>query len=154
MEGYDNYNIEVNFIDAISTSVTYSVLSRCGVDPGGYFEHEDFLPVFDFNTADTISELGTAVSEINQQILREIERTIKNYERSKNVERTENHDIADLHEGRGLLPSEHNLPRNECDLRQVRNDESGLSEETQNGTLEQADTSREAAQEWSGARPM
>lgn len=144
LEGYDSYNIRVNFINAVSVSATYSVLSRCGLEPDEYFEHEDFLPIFDFNTVDTISELGTAVSGINQQILREIEITIKNYERAKLAERTENYDRTDLHEERGLLPSEPELSRNGADLRQVRNDEGGLSEEVQDRALEQNDTPRGA----------
>ena len=144
LEGYDSYNIRVNFINAVSVSATYSVLSRCGLEPDEYFEHEDFLPIFDFNTVDTISELGTAVSGINQQILREIEITIKNYERERNAERTENYDRTDLHEERGLLHSEPDLSRNGADLRQVRDDEGGLSQEAQDRTLEQNDTSRRA----------
>lgn len=144
LEGYDGYNIKVKFIDAVSVSATYAVLSRCGFDPGEYFEHEDFLSIFDFNTVDTISELGTATSEINQQILRSIEITIKNYVRAKLAERTENYDRTDLHEERRLLSSEHDLSPNGSDLRQVRNDERGLSETAQAGTLEQADTPRGA----------
>ena len=144
LEGYDGYNIKVKFIDAVSVSATYAVLSRCGFDPGEYFEHEDFLSIFDFNTVDTISELGTATSEINQQILRSIEITIKNYEREKLAERTENYDRTDLHEERRLLSSEPDLSPNGSDLRQVRNDERRLSETAQAGTLEQADTPRRA----------
>ena len=143
LEGYDRYNIRYNFINAVSVSTTYSALSRCGADPDGYFEREDFLPVFDFNTAETISELGTAVSGINQQILREIERTVKIYERARLAERTDNHERTDLHEERGLLHSEPQLSRNEGDIRKLRDDESGLSERAQNGLVEQADASGE-----------
>lgn len=76
LEGYDEYNIQVNFIEAVNVSAMYAVLSRCGLEPDEYFEHEDFLTVFDFNTEDTIAELGTATSQINQRILRDIELTI------------------------------------------------------------------------------
>ncbi|MCD8391281.1 MAG: DEAD/DEAH box helicase, partial [Firmicutes bacterium] len=68
LEGYDGYNIRVKFVDAVTVSTTYSVLSRCGIDPNDYLEPEDFQPIFDFNTVDTISELGAAVSGINQDI--------------------------------------------------------------------------------------
>ncbi|MGN0182842.1 MAG: phage portal protein [Candidatus Ornithomonoglobus sp.] len=113
---YTPISISPKFIDAVSVSATYAVLSRCGFDPGEYFEHEDFLSIFDFNTVDTISELGTATSEINQQILRSIEITIKNYERAKLAERTENYDRTDLHEERRLLSSEPHLSPNGSDL--------------------------------------
>ena len=142
LEGYDEYNIQVNFIEAVNVSAMYAVLSRCGLEPDEYFEHEDFLTVFDFNTEDTIAELGTATSQINQRILRDIELTIKNYERARLAERNDENDRTDLHETRGLLPAEPDLSRNETDLRQVRDDAGGLSEEPQAGTLEQDDTSR------------
>jgi hypothetical protein len=54
-------------------------MSRCGLNPGDYFEHEDFLSVFDFNTRDTIAALGSFISNTSEQILRQIEITIKNY---------------------------------------------------------------------------
>ena len=142
LEGYDEYNIQVNFIEAVNVSAMYAVLSRCGLEPDEYFEHEDFLTVFDFNTEDTIAELGTATSQINQRILRDIELTIKNYERAKLKERNDENDRTDLHETRGLLPPEPDLSRNESDLRQIRNDERGILEGTQAGTLEQDDSSR------------
>ena len=135
LEVYDDYNIEVKFIDAVSTSVTYYVLSRCGFDSSEYFEHEDFLSIFDFNTVETISELGLATSEINQQILRSIEITIKNHERTKLLERNESYDRTELHETRGLSSSEPKLSDNGSDIREIRNDENGLPEETQGGTL-------------------
>ena len=47
-----------------------------------YFEHEDFLDIFDFNTQAAANVLGTAVSEMSSQIFREIERTIRTYEKT------------------------------------------------------------------------
>ena len=57
------------------------MLSRCGMQPGEYFEHEDFLNVFDFNTPQTVAALGTAISQSSELVLGQIEVTIKNYER-------------------------------------------------------------------------
>ena len=71
LEDYDEYNIEVEFVEAVNVSAMYAVLSRCDLEPDEYFEHEDFLTVFDFNTEGTIAELGTATSIINQRILRD-----------------------------------------------------------------------------------
>ena len=47
------------------------ILSRCGLEPAGYFDHEDFLSIFDFNTPEAVAALGTAVSQSNQQVLRQ-----------------------------------------------------------------------------------
>lgn len=68
LEEYDEFNIGVAFRNAAEVSITYSLLSRCGLDPDDYFEHEDFMSVFDFNTPATAGALGTAVSGINQQM--------------------------------------------------------------------------------------
>ena len=103
LEEYDDYNIEVAFKNAAAVSITYSLMSRCGMQPEDHFEHEDFFSIFDFNTPRTVAALGTAVSEINEQVLRQIEVTIRNYEREHSAERTAEHgEQPDLHEERGL----------------------------------------------------
>ena len=103
LEEYDDYNVGASFRNAASTSITYTLMSRCGIDPEQYFGHEDFLSVFDWNTPAAVSALGTAVSEVSEQVLRHIEVTIKRYEREKITERSQNHgEQADLHTERGL----------------------------------------------------
>ena len=103
LEEYDDYNIEVAFKNAAAVSITYSLMSRCGMQPEDHFEHEDFFSIFDFNTPRTVAALGTAVSEINEQVLRQIEVTIRNYEREHSAERTAAHgEQPDLHEERRL----------------------------------------------------
>ena len=103
LEEYDDYNIEVAFKNAAAVSITYSLMSRCGMQPEDHFEHEDFFSIFDFNTPRTVAALGTAVSEINEQVLRQIEVTIRNYEREHSAERTAAHgEQPDLHDERRL----------------------------------------------------
>ena len=91
LNGYDEDNIRMAFKTAASTSITYALMARCGFSPDGYFEPEDFMPVFDFNTPAAVSVLGTAVSEISQRVLRQIEITVKRHERERRAERTEEH---------------------------------------------------------------
>ena len=98
LEDYDDFNVGVAFRNAATVSITYSLMSRCGLHPEEYFEHEDFLSIFDWNTPSAVAALGTAVSEINQQVLRQIEVTIRNYER----ERSYDNERTDLHQERGL----------------------------------------------------
>ena len=106
LEEYDDYNIEVAFKNAAAVSITYSLMSRCGMQPEDHFEHEDFFSIFDFNTPRTVAALGTAVSEINEQVLRQIEVTIRNYEREHSAERTAEHgEQSDLHDERRLHDS-------------------------------------------------
>ena len=101
LDDYDEFNTEVQFRNAAKVSITYMLMSRCGLEPEAYLEPEDFMPVFDFNTPAAVAALGTAVSEISQQVLRQIEVAIRNYER----ERRQNHDRIDLHEERRLPDS-------------------------------------------------
>ena len=106
LEEYDDYNIEVAFKNAAVVSITYSLMSRCGMQPEDHFEHEDFFSIFDFNTPRTVAALGTAVSEINEQVLRQIEVTIRNYEREHSAERMAEHgEQPDLHDERRLHDS-------------------------------------------------
>ena len=75
--------------------------SRCR-----YARLSDFFSIFDFNTPRTVAALGTAVSEINEQVLRQIEVTIRNYEREHSAERTAEHgEQPDLHDERRLHDS-------------------------------------------------
>ena len=128
LEGYDEFNIGVQFRNAATVSITYSLLSRCGLEPETHFDHEDFLSIFDFNTPEAVAALGTAVSQSNQQVLRQIGITIQNYERAKAAERSATHgEQPDLHEER-RLPD----PRPEAGGDEtpgpVREDAPGLSE--------------------------
>ena len=123
LEEYDDYNIEVAFKNAAAVSITYSLMSRCGMQPEDHFEHEDFFSIFDFNTPRTVAALGTAVSEINEQVLRQIEVTIRNYEREHSAERTAEHgEQPDLHPERGLPDSRPEHPNHGAAPRQVRAD--------------------------------
>ena len=67
LEEYDDLNIAVQFKSAATVSIAYALMSRCGLEPERYFQHEDFMSIFDFNTPATVGALGAAVSQINQQ---------------------------------------------------------------------------------------
>ena len=99
LEEYDDLNVAVQFKSAATVSIAYALMSRCGLEPERYFQHEDFMSIFDFNTPATVGALGAAVSQINQQVLRQIGVTIQNYEREHIAERSITHgEQPDLHE--------------------------------------------------------
>jgi len=152
MEEYDDFNVGVAFRNAATVSITYSLMSRCGLEPENYFEHEDFLSIFDFNTPATVAALGTAVSEINQRVLRQVEVTIKNYEREHSAERTEDNGRADLYAERGLPDSRPEPERDGAAVRQIREDAEDLSSGAAPRPLEQADSEREAVPAPAGDR--
>ena len=153
LEDYDEFNIGAAFRNAAVVSTTYALLSRCGMQPGDYFEHEDFLNVFDFNTPQTVAALGTAISQSSELVLRQIEVTIKNYEREKIAERSESHERTDLHPQRGLSDSRPEPDRAAASpAGQVRQDAEGLLEGASSGAVEQPAAVREAVSPSAGDR--
>ena len=151
--GYDDFNVGVAFRSVATVSITYSLMSRCGLDPENHFEHEDCLNIFDFNTPEA-AELGTAVSRINGQVLREIEVTIKNYEREKIAERSQSHDRTDLHEERGLPDSRSDADRDggSKTAGQVRETAQDLASGAQTGAVQPFEPVGEAVPAPSGDR--
>lgn len=153
LEEFDELNIEMAFRDAASFSIAYALFSRCGLDPGEYFSPEDFRPVFDFNTPDAVTALGTAVSGSSEQVLRQIEVIIKNYERSQRMER------RGLYGERSELPAGGGLPaariRNENTINfgQIWTDEGAVSEGGTPGAVQPPDSQREADGPPGGNRP-
>ena len=146
LEDYDELNIEVQFKAAATVSIAYALMSRCGLEPEQYFSHEDFMPIFDFNTPATIGALGTAVSQINQQVLRQIGVTIQNYEREAMQERRTHHEEShELHPERRLSDSRPEADRTAGEAPgQVRQDAESVPEGTPAPDLQSAAADREA----------
>ncbi len=146
LEEYDDYNVGVAFKNAATVSTAYTLMSRCGLNPEDYFEHEDFLSVFDFNTRDTIAALGSVISNTSEQVLRHIEITIKNYEREASLqqqaERTNDYaEQPELHADRGLPDPQPDAERNRIEAPgQVRSDAEAVSAGAQTGAVEPHDT--------------
>ena len=140
LEGYHDYDKGVAFINAATVSTTYALLSRCGLAADAHFDPEEFMPVFDFNTPQTVFALGSAVSEISEKVLRSIEVTIKKYEREKLSERSQENERTDLHTQRGLLDSQSEpVPAGEQAPGQVREDAESIPSGASPGAVEQPD---------------
>ena len=146
LEEYDDLNIEVQFKSAATVSIAYALMSRCGLDTEQYFQHEDFMPIFDFNTPATVGALGAAVSQINQQVLRQIGVTVQHYEREQFAERSVTHgEQPDLHEERRLPDSRPEPERTAGEAPgQVRQDAESVPEGTPAPDLQPAVADREA----------
>ncbi len=136
LEEYDEFNVGAAFRNAAEVSVSYSLMLRCGLEPENYFEHEDFMSVFDFNTPETAGALGTAVSGINQQVLREIGAAIRNYEREQIAERSMAHG-NDVQAERRLSDPGHQTERTGYEThREVRSAEEAVSAGASTDSLE------------------
>ena len=143
LNGYDEDNIRMAFKTAASTSITYALMARCGFSPDGYFEPEDFMPVFDFNTPAAVSVLGTAVSEISQRVLRQIEITVKRHERERRAERTEEHgEQPDLQDQRRISDPRPEPARESAEPAawQIRTDAANVSPGASPDSLESDDS--------------
>ena len=102
---YDESGQEFQFKSAAAISILYTVLERCGLEPDGHFDRDDFQAIFSFSTPAAVYALGTAVSECSRDVLRNIERTVKTTIRRRNAERSQHEyeqQERDLLDHRGL----------------------------------------------------
>ena len=102
---YDEAGVEMQFKSAAAISVTYTLLERCGFEPAGWFDKDDFQAIYNFSTPDSVYALGAAVSDMSREVLRNIERTVKTTIRRRNVERSQyeyEQQERDLLDRRGL----------------------------------------------------
>ena len=135
-DDYDSSGKELQFKAAATMSVTYTLLERCGFEPEGYFDKDDFQAIHTFSTPDAVYALGAATSDISREVLRKIERTVKTTTRRRNVERMEEYEQqSELHEDRGLPAPEPDPQPAEEPAGQVRQDAPELSETAAPGSV-------------------
>ena len=109
---YDEAGVEMQFKSAAAISVTYTLLERCGIEPAGWFDKDDFRAIHEFSTPDSVYALGAAVSDMSREVLRNIERTVKTTIRRRNAERSQyeyEQQERDLLDRRGLPAPEPDL---------------------------------------------
>ncbi len=102
---YDEAGQEFQFKSAAAISVLYTILERCGFEPDGHFDQDDFQAIYNFSTSDAVFALGAAVSDMSREVLRNIERTVKTTIRRRNNERSQyeyEQQERDLLDRRGL----------------------------------------------------
>ena len=119
---YDDAGQELQFKSAAAISIMYTILERCGFEPEGYFDRDDFQAIYDFSTPDAVYALGTAVSDCSRDVLRNIERTVKTTIRRRNNERSQHEyeQQSELHADRGLFSPEPDPASAEDPAGQVR----------------------------------
>ena len=126
---YDELNLELAFRNTATTGVQYILLSRCGLAEEHRFEPEDFATILEWNTPQALTALGTAVSEISEEVLRSIEREARNVERSR--------PYAELQNGEWLSDSRSDHPERAGDAGQVRQAAQGVSDGAQKDDVQQ-----------------
>ena len=136
-DDYDSSGKELQFKAATTMSVTYTLLERCGFEPEGYFDKDDFQAIHTFSTPDTVYALGAAVSDISREVLRTVERAVKTTIRRRNNERSQHEyeQQSELHADRGLSSPEPDPASAEDPAGQVWQDAPELSETAAPGAV-------------------
>ena len=135
---YDEAGVEMQFKSAAAISVTYTLLERCGFEPTGWFDKDDFQAIYNFSTPDSVYALGAAVSDMSREVLRNIERTVKTTIRRRNNERSQHEyeQQSELHADRGLSSPEPDPPSAEDPAGQVRQAAPDVSDESSPGAVQ------------------
>ena len=147
LESLDESKLKSYLRKSVASSVGYMLMHRCGIDPDRYYSFLDFVHVMDFNTEETIQALGTASSDISENILREVEKSVRSqvrtfaqsskreYDtgRNTNNERSTNHG-TELH-STGRLSGPRPETAGGTQDRQVRNASENLPATEQEGDL-------------------
>ena len=143
---YDEAGVEMQFKSAAAMSVTYTLLERCGFEPTGWFDKDDFQAIYNFSTPDAVFALGAAVSDMSREVLRNIERTVKTTIRRRNAERSQyeyEQQERDLLDHRGLpVPEPDPEPAPEA-AGQVRQAAPDVPDEPSPGTVQHDAPERE-----------
>ena len=166
LEELDELNVEIRLRDTLSSSIAYTLLSRCGADMEIWAEELNFEYISDFNTPKIISVLGSATSELCRPILVDIGKTVTEYNKKiakepernnpekglaktegtgynynqTNVRYNKKEDVAyetDIRENRGLSGSKPDSGRADgTAAHEIRQDAEEIPERTPEGDLQ------------------
>ena len=76
LDGLEERDIESILKITAMASVSYMIMTRCGIDPKNEMDLQDFSYINYFNSQETVTVLGQAVSDIAEMTLREIAKTV------------------------------------------------------------------------------
>lgn len=152
IENISNEEIETMLITTTWASVSYMLMTRCGINAKEQIQEKEFSYIKYFNNQEILTTLGASVSDIAEMGLREIARTVANLQKNeklknRTVEKIDNEIYSKdnekvkggnengrenrIHETRGLLHAQLNNEKRENTNREIRSDEIQLSEESQ-----------------------
>lgn len=173
LSGMDDVNLDLRFRQTAKASVVYMIMQRMGLRADDVIDEYDLQYIRDFNTPETMSILGNAVSTIAEDALRDIARTIHNEkkrekfaekensvyndnEKNKNdvqEERTDENDKRNtIHESRRLSNAELDSTGGGTSDRQIRNDAENIPENTASDTVLPTDDERRTPETLGGDR--
>ncbi|WP_154653095.1 SNF2-related protein [Faecalispora sporosphaeroides] len=143
-EGYNRDQYKSSFRNIAAASVSYVILSRCSLNPVDYFEGNENWSIFDSITPEISTALGTVLSNASEKILRQIETTIKVYDRNLISERSATHgEQSEIQPERGLSDSQLGNHRASREPWQIRENAKELPERASSGVVQQSTSERE-----------
>lgn len=71
------------FILQLVTGVSHIALVRLGIEPNSVLSEDDYAGILQFNSTGAINQLGAAVSDISELVLRQIERSVRSISRQE-----------------------------------------------------------------------
>ena len=157
LSGLDNENLDVWFSSLAESSIAYMIMQRMGIENAEeLFSAEDFPHIMEFSTSDTISVLGSAVQSVSETALRSISETIRaenkkfafermgvyNQSRTNIRDDNERNDKNDrevravgVHDSGRLSAAEPDSTGQAVRDREIRTDETDISQEPPEGTV-------------------
>ena len=144
------------FILQLVTGVSHIALVRLGIEPSSVLSEDDYAGILQFNSTGAINQLGAAVSDISELVLRQIERSVRSISRQQRgtlakpsntlqneadeAERSDD-DGNQLQQKRGLPDSQHSNGQSEPrEHRQIRETAEEVPERESERVLQYADS--------------
>lgn len=88
LDELDDLNIQVYIKTLLSSSIAYTILSRCDLNLDEFSYLFDFSHIQDFNTIKSLSTIGFTIANYSKEVLKIIEKSIERF--NNNLEKTEN----------------------------------------------------------------
>lgn len=98
LEELDELNLKIHFRSTLASSIAYTLLSRCGSDLEMFQDEFQFPYIHEFNTTLTLSQLGTAATDMCKPILMEIGKVIHSYDKNKEWLKENKKSVANVSE--------------------------------------------------------
>lgn len=114
-------------------SVSYMMMSRCGINPKEHIDMQEFVYISNFNSYEIVTALGSAVSDIAEMGLREIARTVnilqKNEKKKNRIIEKIDKEIYANEKGKGGIDYDENRVHGERGLQnpEYNNEDGGDS---------------------------
>ena len=150
LEDFSDDIISSKFRKLVSNSVSYTVLSRLGVDADLMLDTEDFEDVVNFNTPNTFNALGEATNNISKTALLEISKTVfalekenrifektstSPYNKDENKNERSNSNEDNIHTSRRAVLSEPDYADKDGTNGILRTEKTGISQKSQESDI-------------------